>query len=63
MGSLLPQARSLSLRLKETPECPLSFIPDAHDLSHLPGWVKAPKQITDSHLSDPAKGNGACLAT
>jgi hypothetical protein len=51
------------LRLKESPTRPLAFIPDGHDVSHLPGWVKAPKQITDGHLSDLAKGNGALLAT
>jgi uncharacterized protein len=62
-GFAVAQARSLLLRLKEAPTCPLVFIPDGHDVSHLPGWVKAPKQITDGHLSDLAKANGALLAT
>jgi predicted nucleic acid-binding protein len=62
-GFTVSQARSLLLRLKESPTCPLAFIPDGHDVSHLPGWVKAPKQITDGHLSDLAKANGALLAT
>jgi len=62
-GFTVVQARSLLLRLKETPTCPLAFIPDGHDVSHLPGWVKTPKQITDGHLSDLAKANGALLAT
>jgi hypothetical protein len=31
--------------------------------SYLPGWIKAPKQITDSHLSKLASANGAVLAT
>jgi hypothetical protein len=42
---------------------PLAFISDGHDVSHLPGWVRAPKQITDGHLSDLAKAKGAFLAT
>jgi predicted nucleic acid-binding protein len=62
-GFTVSQARSLLLRLKEAPTCPISFIPDGRDVSHLPGWVKTPKQITDGHLSDLAKANGALLAT
>ncbi len=62
-GFTVVQVRSLLLRLKEAPTGPLAFIPDAHDISHLPGWVKAPKQITDGHLSHLAKANGALLAT
>lgn len=62
-GFTVAQARSLLLRLKEARAHPLAFISDGHDVSHLPGWVKAPKQITDGHLSDLAKANGALLAT
>ena len=62
-GFTVSQARSLLLRLKELPTCPLAFIADGQDVSHLPGWVKAPKQITDGHLSDLAKANSALLAT
>jgi len=62
-GFTVAQARSLLLRLKQAPTCPLAFIPDGHDVSYLPGWVKVPKQITDGHLSDLAKANGALLAT
>jgi uncharacterized protein len=62
-GFTVAQARSVLLRLKEAPIRPLAFISDGHDVSHLPGWVKAPKQITDGHLSDLAKANGAFLAT
>jgi len=62
-GFTVSQARSLLLRLKEAPTCPLAFIPDGHDVSRLPGWVKAPKQITDGHLSNLAKASGALLAT
>ena len=62
-GFTVSQVRSLLLRLKEAPTPRLGFIPDGHDVSHLPGWVKAPKQITDGHLSNLAKANGALLAT
>ena len=57
------QVRSLLLRLKEARTYPLEFIADAQDVSHLPGWVKAPKQITDGQLSELAKANCAVLAT
>lgn len=60
-GFTVAHARSLLLRLKEAGQ--LAFIPDGHDVAHLPGWVKAPKQITDAHLSDLAKANGGLLAT
>ena len=62
-GFTVTQARTLLLRLKETRTSALMFIPDEHDVSHLPAWVKAPKQITDGHLSKLASANGAVLAT
>ena len=62
-GFTVAQARSLLLRLREARTNPLAFISDGRDVSHLPGWVKAPKQITDGHLSDLAEANGAILAT
>jgi predicted nucleic acid-binding protein len=58
-GFTVAQVRTLLLRLKEG----LTFIPDEHDVSHLPGWVRAPKQITDGHLSKLARAKGANLAT
>src|SRR6516225_2494617 len=61
-GFTVSQARSLLLRLKEAPSR-LGFIPDGHDVSHLPGWVKAPKQITDGHLSELAKANDVLLTS
>src|SRR6266481_9719791 len=57
------QARTLLLRLKEGRTSCLTFIPDEHDVSHLPVWVRAPKQITDGHLSNLASAKGAILAT
>jgi uncharacterized protein len=62
-GFTVSQACTLLLRLKEAPTSPLTFIPDEHDVSHLPGWVRAPKQITDGHLSKLASANDAVLAT
>jgi hypothetical protein len=51
------------LRLKNAPAAGFQFIPDAQDVSKLPGWVKSPKQITDGHLSHLAASSGAVLAT
>jgi len=62
-GFTVAQARILLLRLKRVGVAPLAFIPDSHDVSHLPAWVKAPKQITDGHLSQLAAAHGAVLAT
>jgi predicted nucleic acid-binding protein len=62
-GFTVAQARALLLRLKEARPSRLTFIRDEHDVSHLPGWVKSPKQITDGHLGRLASANGAVLAT
>jgi len=62
-GFSVTQARTLLLRLKEAGTSPLRFIPDEHDVSYLPAWVRAPKQITDGHLSKLATANAAVLAT
>lgn len=62
-GFTVAQARTLLLRLKRARNSRLTFIPDGHDVSHLPAWVGAPKQITDGHLSKLASANGAILAT
>jgi uncharacterized protein len=62
-GLSLSDARNLLLRLKTTNTLNVTFIPDAHDISLLPGWVKTPKQITAGHLAQLAKANGAILAT
>jgi uncharacterized protein len=61
-GFTVAQARGLLLRLKEATSR-LMFIPDGHDVSHLPNWVRAPKQITDGHLAKLASASGAVLAT
>ena len=62
-GFTVAQARTLLLRLKKVKALPLTFIPDGHDVSHLPAWVKTPKQTTDGHLVRLAGANGAVLAT
>jgi predicted nucleic acid-binding protein len=62
-GFTVTQARTLLLRLKDVGTSPLMFIRDEHDVSHLPSWVRAPKQITDGHLTKLATANGAILAT
>jgi predicted nucleic acid-binding protein len=62
-GFTVAQARTLLLRLKRAKVLPLEFIRDGHDVSHLPAWVKTPKQTTDGHLVQLAGANGAVLAT
>ena len=62
-GFTVAQARTLLLRLKQAKNSTLIFIPDNHDISHLPAWVRTPRQITDGHLSKLASANGAVLAT
>jgi predicted nucleic acid-binding protein len=57
------QARDLLLRLKKADVAKFTFIVDHHDVTHLPNWVKTPKQVTDGHLLELAKANGAALAT
>jgi predicted nucleic acid-binding protein len=62
-GFTIAQARTLLLRLKRASKLALTFITDDHDISHLPAWVKIPKQTTDGHLVQLASSNGAVLAT
>ena len=57
------QARTLLLRLKQANTLQFTFIADDHDVSHLPAWVKSPKQTTDGHLVKLASANGGVLAT
>jgi len=59
----VPTARALLVHMKEEDPTLFSFIPDNHDISQLPGWVKHPKQVTDGHLVRLAKANSAMLAT
>lgn len=62
-GLTVAQARELLVRVKRAHRPRFTFIADNHDVSRLPDWVRAAKQITDGHLSGLARANGAVLAT
>ncbi len=62
-GFTVLQARDLLLRLKSANVLTFRFLPDDHDISRLPTWVKTAKQTTDGHLSQLARAKGAILAT
>lgn len=62
-GFTIAHARDLLLRLKTGKTLKFTFIPDDHDVSHIPAWVKTAKQTTDGHLAQLAKAKGAILAT
>lgn len=62
-GLAASQARNLLLQLRTATIVQFTFIPDDHDISHLPGWVKSARQITDGHLAQLARAKGAVLAT
>ena|SRR5690348_2392867 len=62
-GLSIAQARELLLKVKSSHGVHWSFIPDHHDISHLPRWVRTPKQTTDGHLAQLARANEAVLAT
>jgi len=61
-GSSVAQARELLLEVKNSDGIRWIFIPDDHDISHLPRWVRTPKQTTDGHLAELARANEAVLA-
>lgn len=62
-GFTVAQASTVLLRLKRNRVSHFSFIADNHEVSHLPNWVRAPKQITDGHLVQLATAHDAILAT
>jgi predicted nucleic acid-binding protein len=62
-GLTFGQAQALLLRVKSEGEITFSLIPDDHDITHLPVWVKYASQITDGHLLELARARGARLAT
>jgi predicted nucleic acid-binding protein len=62
-GFTVETASALLLRMKTQDEDLFSFVPDELDASRLPVWVHHPKQVTDGHLAQLAKVNGAVLAT
>jgi predicted nucleic acid-binding protein len=62
-GLSVTQARELLLRVKDSNGMRWIFVPDDRDISHLPKWVRTPKQTTDGHLAGLAGANEAVLAT
>lgn len=62
-GSSVPQARELLLKVKNSDGVRWIFMTDDRDVSHLPRWVRTPKQTTDGHLAELARANAAVLAT
>ncbi len=62
-GLTIAHARSLLQHIKRANASRFTFISDAHDVSHLPSWVRSSKQITDGHLLELASENGGVLAT
>jgi uncharacterized protein len=62
-GFSVAQSRTLLLRFKQARPSRFTFLSDDHDIAQLPGRVKAPKQITDGHLSKLASTHGGVLAT
>ncbi|HTQ59772.1 MAG TPA: PIN domain-containing protein [Candidatus Solibacter sp.] len=62
-GSSVARARELLLELKKSNKMRCTFIADDRDISHLPRWVRTPKQTTDGHLAELARANEGVLAT
>lgn len=62
-GLSVPQARDLLLKVKNGKGIHWTFIADDRDISHLPRWVRTPKQSTDGHLVDLSRSHQAVLAT
>jgi predicted nucleic acid-binding protein len=62
-GLTVHDARKLLQRLKAVDALQFTFLPDAHDVTHLPTWVKTPRQLTDGHLLQLAKAHSMALAT
>jgi predicted nucleic acid-binding protein len=62
-GFAIAHARTLLLRLKTGNSPKFTFIPDDHDVSHIPAWVKTAKQTTDGHLVQLARAKSSILAT
>jgi len=62
-GLSVTQARELLLKVKNSDRMRWIFIADDRDISHLPKWVRTPKQTTDGHLAGLAGANEAVLAT
>lgn len=62
-GLTIAQGRALLLCLTRAEAFRSNFMADDHEVSHLPTWVKTPRQITDGHLAELARAKGGVLAT
>ena len=62
-GFTVAQARTLLLQIKQAKAAKFTFIPDDHDVSQLPMWVKTAGQTTDGHLLKLASAKQALFAT
>lgn len=62
-GASVEEAKALLQRLKAASQVGFVFLADDLDAGRLPPWVKMPKQVTDGHLMQLARANGAVLAT
>jgi len=62
-ASSVAEAKDLLQRLKAASEVRFEFFADDHGASHLPSWVRAPKQVSDGHLAQLAKAKGAEFVT
>jgi predicted nucleic acid-binding protein len=62
-GFSVDESKTSLLRLKSSGEIGFVFLADDQDALRLPGWVRMPKQVTDGHLVQLARANGAVLAT
>ena len=62
-GFTVAQARTLLLQMKKAKAAEFTFIPDDHDVSQLPMWVKTAGQTTGGHLLKLASAKQALLAT
>ena len=62
-GLSVEEAKASLLRLKSSSRIGFVFVADDLDATRLPGWVKTPRQVSDGHLVQLARANGAVLAT
>src|SRR3982074_1637710 len=62
-GFTIANAPTLLLPLKTGNSLKFTFIPDDHDVSHIPAWVKTARQTTDGHLVQLTKAKNSILAT
>ena len=62
-GMTLADAQALLLQIKRESPVRFAFLPDDHDISQLPSWVRTAGQITDGHLAKLASAHNGVLAT